>query len=157
MALQATEPLKSGAVLTGAELRLTGTWVETGAREAVWNPAQLVGKQEAVWNPAQLVGKQLTESVRMGETLSAHQVAAPRAVQRGQSVTLWCKIGAVVVKGVAVAQADGRVGDVIEFVREGSRQEVFATVSGPREATISQALGTPGGPGIREVAQGGTR
>ncbi|MHC4997301.1 MAG: hypothetical protein ACYTGQ_19915 [Planctomycetota bacterium] len=43
-----------------------------------------IGAQpEAVWNPAQLVGKQLTESVRMGETLSAHQVAAPRAVQRG--------------------------------------------------------------------------
>lgn len=138
MTLAAMEPLKSGSVLTGNELRLEAAWVEPGARSGVWDKAELVGKQ-------------LTQSVRIGESVFAQQLAAPRVVRRGQAVTLWCVVGAVVVKSVALAEDDGRVGDVIELERQGTKQRVFATVTGPLEAVVGPDAS------VIEVARGGVR
>lgn len=88
---------------------------------------------------AAAIGQQSRALVREGDMLTASALETTPLVTRGQAVTIWIRQGALVIRAAGRAQREGRLGDAIPVVRDGSRrkQDVFeAVVTGPGTVTL---------------------
>ncbi len=95
------------------------------------------------------VGQQSGDFVRLGEMLRAEGLASRPVVNRGDTVTIWARLGGVEVKTTGKAQQAGALGDVIPVRRDGAKRKqdlLDAVVTGPKTVAMRDA---------RQVAAGG--
>jgi len=82
------------------------------------------------------VGKLLRTSVPAGAPLLAVQLEAPIVIHRDQRVVVTLDDGNVVVKTTAIAQQDGRAGDIILLQNPTSKKTLRAAVTADGEAEM---------------------
>lgn len=112
----AERDLAAGAKLTSDLLRVDEVDVAAGG-QAAW-----AGEPE---------GRVLRSAVLAGHYLGASQIAAPRAVSRGERVELMHRLGAVQVLAGANALQDGDPGQHIQVRVDGAQGAVLARVTEP--------------------------
>ncbi len=83
------------------------------------------------------VGMETKRSLNTGDQIRAQWLLAPRAVKRGEKVTLIAHSAQVAVETTATALSDGRMGEQIRVRNDRSDRVVRATVSGTREVSIA--------------------
>ncbi|MBX3356324.1 MAG: flagellar basal body P-ring formation protein FlgA [Phycisphaeraceae bacterium] len=92
--------------------------------------------------PGAVGGRVLASSVRAGEPIFDSQFERQLLVRRGDRVVVRSVVGSLALSVDAIAQSDGREGEVIELVRvvSGQRQRstISATVTGRGEAVLAQ-------------------
>jgi flagella basal body P-ring formation protein FlgA len=84
----------------------------------------------------QAVGKLLRTTVPAGAPLMAAQLEAPIVIHRDQRVVVTLDDGNVVVKTTAIAQQDGRAGDIILLQNPASKKTLRAAVTADGEAEM---------------------
>ncbi len=102
---------------------------------------------------AAAVGRQSTAFVRQGEMLRAEGLVSRPVVNRGDTVTIWARLGGVEVKTTGKAQQAGALGDVIRVRRDGAKRHqdlLDAVVTGPKTVAVTDVRQTVAG-NAREV------
>lgn len=118
----AQQTLRRGHRVGAHDLRTETRWVGAGS-----DPA----------DPTLVGGLAVKSTVRAGEVIDAVQLEPPEVIKRGDIVVVRSLTGSAVVRLRVRALASGRVGEVIEFRREGTRQTLTARVAGPGLAVIA--------------------
>ena len=96
---------------------------------------------QAVRSIEAAVGKEARRAIRADAMLLDSTLQAPRLVTRGETVSVYARIGGITVRKLAVAKQHGAAGDLIQVESGEDRERYFARVSGPRELEI-YAIGT---------------
>lgn len=84
-----------------------------------------------------VIGMEPRRSINPGDQLRVQWLVAPKAVKRGERVTLVAKSSAVAVETVGTALSDGRMGEQIRVRNERSDRIVKGTVSGDKLVSIN--------------------
>lgn len=130
----AARPLKSGAILTAADLKL-------GAPKSEVDQASSVSAIE------DLVGRELTRSVGTDQVVPYDQVAQPRMIRKGDLVEVTVKSAGIRITTQAIAQQDGAQGDTIALepidtkqkVGQKNKETIIAKVAAHGQAQIDVA------------------
>ena len=118
----AREPIRRGQKLSPGDIAWEMRWVR-----ASMDPA----------SRAEANGGEAIEAIGPGAIIRERHVRAPITVRRGDSVSVHCVTGTVVIELVAVARQDGRAGEMIELETRGpERRTLRARVSGPGAAVL---------------------
>ena len=100
-------------------------------------PIDLMGQScTPLTDPAAAVGFRILEARREGEALCASMLAPVPAVQRGTTVSVTVRVGAVALVTEAVARSDARVGERLSLYRASDHTYFFGVVSAPGEVQI---------------------
>lgn len=91
-----------------------------------------------VQSPAALSGMRAKRSIHAGAAICTESIERRPAVGRGEDVTVVSTAGAVTIVGRAVAQQDGRIGEVLRVKNPSSGEVYFAAVSGEREVVVHE-------------------
>ena len=83
-------------------------------------------------------GKRLRRALPAGAAVSAHDLQDVPAVQKGDRIAVYARIGRVVVKSAAVAQRDAFAGDVIDARVPASGERLHVRVTGSNTAWIKE-------------------
>ncbi|TDJ70828.1 MAG: flagellar basal body P-ring formation protein FlgA [Planctomycetota bacterium] len=78
--------------------------------------------------PAALDGAVLVRALAAGSPVSSRDVTRPKAIVRGDLVSLEIRRGLISARALAVAKQDGRIGDRIRVVLQATGREMFAVV-----------------------------
>lgn len=84
-----------------------------------------------------IVGMEPKRSINPGDQIRAQWLVAPKAIKRGQRVTIIAKSATVAVEASGTALSDGRLGDQIRVRNERSDRVVKGVVSADRVITIA--------------------
>jgi flagella basal body P-ring formation protein FlgA len=125
----ARRAINQGETIAGRDLKL---------EERPFTDLEAIG----ITDLAAAAGQQCGQFVRPGEMLRAEALKARPLVQRGETVTIWARLGGVEVKTTGQAQAAGAMGDVISVRRDGSKRKqelIEAVVTGPKTVTVAEA------------------
>ncbi len=82
------------------------------------------------------IGRLLRTSVPAASPILAAQLEMPILIHRDQRVVVTLRDGDITVKTVAVAEQDGRAGDLIALRNPSSQKIIHATVTADGEATM---------------------
>lgn len=132
----ASQDFKRGDVLDGSMFKIDRQWMPAGARPAP---------------PGNLEGATVRGRLRTGQVISAGDVEAAPAVRKGDMVFVHAVSGAMAIRRLSRALADGRPGDIVPFEpadapasRAGKPREAYrARISGPGQAVIVAEGGRP--------------
>ncbi|MEM8738209.1 MAG: flagellar basal body P-ring formation chaperone FlgA [Planctomycetota bacterium] len=83
-----------------------------------------------------LLGQTAAAALRQDATVYAAHVAPDLLVKRGELVTVECISGSLVIRSVGRASADGALGDIVAIRNPDTRETIYATVTGKRQASI---------------------
>ncbi len=83
-----------------------------------------------------LVGLEAKRTLRPGEAVRAYDVAAPAAIERGETVALVYAAGALTLTARARALSDAALGETARFVNLQSNRTVEAVVEAPGRARV---------------------
>lgn len=139
----------SGSIRVGVEVRRAvlvasrpiarGDIVDADSttRDQQWMPASATPA-----NPEEAMGQLARGPVRAGEVIGKRDIEPPIVVKRGDTVSVDCVCGGVVVRASLRAMESGREGDVIQFkALTSSKTVIRARVSGPGVAVINAPPG----------------
>lgn len=87
------------------------------------------------------VGSRARTRLEAGNILRETEIEAATVVRRNELVTVHCLRAGFEVRTRARAQSDAAVGDVIEFMLDGSRRAFQARVDGPGRAVVNLDAG----------------
>lgn len=122
-AFVAARDLKRGMEITQADIRAeripAGPWFEKYA-----------GKIE------DLLGKQVDRNVKEGSPIRLDQVARPKMVASGDSVTIIAQKGTLKISASGKARQDGELGEWIKVSNVDSSKTLTARVTGPGEVLV---------------------
>jgi flagella basal body P-ring formation protein FlgA len=121
--LLASRALRSGAVLTAADLELAD-------REAT------SAHPEALGDAADAIGRTLTRHLAEGEPLRANALASAPLVRRGARVALRLQRGRLAIEAVGRAEQDGQRGEWIRVQNVASKLVVLAQVVAEGEVHV---------------------
>ncbi len=76
-------------------------------------------------------------AIGAGEALRADAVAPPPVVRRGDRVTLVVESSTVRILATGTARSEGRAGDLVRVVRDGTRHSLAARVVGPCRVSLN--------------------
>lgn len=88
-------------------------------------------------NVSEVTGQIAKRHLSPGELLGAHNLDMPKAIKRGDEVTISASSGPIGVKMPAVAMSDGRVGQRISVRNTSSKRIIQATVVAPGQVTTA--------------------
>lgn len=88
-------------------------------------------------DPADAVGMAARHNLRSDGVLYQHQLAAPKLVSKGDTVTLASSVGAVTVTTNAVALTDGVYGEKVDVRNPRSNRVISAWVTGAGSVSMS--------------------
>lgn len=108
-------PVERGAILSAED------FIEDGAYAP---PANAVA-------PEQAIGKEATRWLPAGAVLRTGDVAAPRLVRRGETVSVRVLSGGLTVATSGRALADGRAGESVRVLATATRRTLGGVVDGP--------------------------
>lgn len=94
---------------------------------------------EPLASPEHAVGRIAAAVIRAGAAIYPDQLRSPLLVRRGESVTVRCVSGALVIKAVGRAMQDGGLGGVIEVRNDRSGETYSVRVTGTQEGTVETA------------------
>ncbi|MEQ8848473.1 flagellar basal body P-ring formation chaperone FlgA [Botrimarina sp.] len=129
MRVVATQPLARGAAVVRSAVRLEPVPLAEIDRPSALGFTKL---EEAV-------GAETLRRVRVGEPLSTINTAPPLVVRKGQEVEVYSGGGGVSVRLTAIAQGDGRVGDLVQVEAYDGRETFSARVVGDRRLAVLSA------------------
>jgi len=86
--------------------------------------------------PSDVLGRLADGRLREGDVLRREHLHQPVLVHRGDTVTVRCVSGDIVISSPAVAREDGVAGDVIRFRLPRHRETFLARVTGRGEAVV---------------------
>jgi len=92
----------------------------------------------AIKDASALEGKRLRRALPAGAVVSLRDLQDIPAVQKGDRIAVFARVGRVLVKSVAVAQHDAFAGDVIDARLPASGERVQVRVTGSNTAWISE-------------------
>ncbi len=84
-----------------------------------------------------ITGMEPRRSINTGDQIRAQWLVAPKAVKRGERVTIIAKSAQVAVEASGTALSDGRLGDQIRVRNERSERVVKGIVSADKVVTIN--------------------
>lgn len=113
----AAKMIRSGAVLTGQDVRLTKKWVSRNMPDA------LSSLEEAI-------GKRITLPARPGMELLARMLKEVPLVRKGQMVRVLLDNGSMRITTVAMPEEDGTVGNMVRIRNITSNKVIYARVLG---------------------------
>lgn len=90
-----------------------------------------------------LVGQIVRRPLRAGEMVTSQDIRQPKAVRRGDQVSLLARGAGFQVSATGLAKEDGRIGDMIEVQNLQSKQIVRAVVTGDKRVCVTIAGGRP--------------
>lgn len=134
----AKETISRGSTVRADNLTLAEQWLP-----ATVSPA----------TPTAAIGAEARGPIRAGEVVTAEQVNPPIVVRTGDTVSVDCLSGTIVLRSQARAVENGREGQTIRFQTPGSDREFRARVSGPAHAVV---VAPPSGPGADPAGRKGT-
>ncbi len=123
----ATVPLARGQTLSAADVRLEKTSVAT-AQTAFFQSLDAV------------VGMQVQRPIVPGTILGPAMLKAPRAVRRGESVTLSLAVGTLAVRVAGTALKDGALGERIPVRNMNSKRVVEGVISEPGVVQVTNSM-----------------
>jgi len=135
MRVVATRPTPRGALIVRSAVRLEPAPLEEIDRPSAVGYASL---DEAI-------GTEASRSIRPGDVLSALNTAPPVIVRKGEEVEVFAGGGGVSVRLIAVAQRDGRMGEMVEVEAYDGEETFSARVVGDRRLAVLGAGATAGG------------
>lgn len=97
---------------------------------------------EPLASPEHAVGRVAAAVIRAGAAIYPDQLRSPLLVRRGESVTVRCVSGALVIKAVGRAIQDGGLGNVIEVRNDRSGETYPVRVTGAQEGMVEAAPDT---------------
>ncbi|WP_317931623.1 flagellar basal body P-ring formation chaperone FlgA [Halioxenophilus sp. WMMB6] len=112
----ARAPLRKGELIAEADLELA------------LKDVSLLG-QGYITDSGDVAGQELRRGINTGDELRAQWLIAPKAVKRGDRVTIIASSKQVAVEATGTALADGRIGEQIRVRNDRSERVVRATVS----------------------------
>lgn len=83
-----------------------------------------------------VVGKKATSRIRKGTAIYTGDAALPLLVRRGQTITVRCICGGLVVRTIGRAMEDGAESQIIRVRNEKSREDYQARVTASRQAVV---------------------
>jgi flagellar basal body P-ring formation protein FlgA len=87
--------------------------------------------QEVFTNPAEVIGQEILKSVAAGSLLTAQKLTSPKAVRRGEQVTILAKSDGMQIRVKGAALSDGMTGQTIAVKNLSSDRVVEGIVTGP--------------------------
>jgi flagella basal body P-ring formation protein FlgA len=121
-----TRTLPKGAVVTPSDVELK----ELFLLEASSKPIGVLNT---------VIGQTTARALAAGVMVEESMLAPAVWVRRGQMVDVDCRVGAVLVRSVARAEADGSPGDLIPLRSERTREPIFGRVVDRQRVEISEA------------------
>lgn len=119
----ATHDLKRGVEITQADIRAerapAGSWYEKYAIKA-----------------EDLLGKHVNRNIKEGTPIRLDQVARPKMVSVGDSVTIIAKKGSLTISASGKAKQDGELGELIKVSNIDSSKTLTAKVTGHGEVLV---------------------
>jgi flagellar basal body P-ring formation protein FlgA len=82
-------------------------------------------------DPEHVVGKELRRSLAAGSILTAHKLAVPKAVKRGQHVIILAKNKGMQIRMMGAAMSDGAIGQTIGVRNISSNRIIQGMIKGP--------------------------
>ncbi|MTI19271.1 flagellar basal body P-ring formation protein FlgA [Rhodobacteraceae bacterium RKSG542] len=82
-------------------------------------------------------GMQLRRSMKANFALSSKDISQPTLVERGERVTVLYKSAGLQLTTIALARADGALGDLVEVTNPTSRKKLLAKVIGPAQVVVA--------------------
>lgn len=110
-----------------------GTLVGPGDVETAWLSLSAL-PEDVVSDARELVGREALRPLWPGRPVRTADLAAPRLVRRGETLTLVLRRPGLEITAVGRALDDGAMGEVVRVMNLDSRRVIRARVSGPREA-----------------------
>ncbi len=98
---------------------------------------------EAFADVRHVVGKEAVRTLRPGEPIKPNDVRTVPLVRRNDIVTVYCRVGGIVVRRPFRARDEGSRGDVITLVSLDGRDKITAVVTAFHEAEVIPAGGGP--------------
>ena len=92
--------------------------------------------QLGVTDLSSLVGQQARRFIERGEVFTARDVTPVPLVKRGQLVTVYHRLGGMMIRTVGKALEGGTYGSVIPVKNEGSNRSFQARISGPQTVEV---------------------
>jgi flagella basal body P-ring formation protein FlgA len=121
--LVASRALRSGEVLSSADLELA-------EREAT------TAHSEALSDPAEAIGRSLQRHLAAGEAVRASALARAPVVRRGERVALRLRRAGLAIEAVGRAEEDGERGEWIRVQNVASKLVVLGRVTGEGEVHV---------------------
>jgi len=118
------QTIARGQTITDEMVDIKTVWVESLAEPPM--------RDEAL-----VVGQVASSRIPVGELVSSDDIAPTVLIERGEYVTVRAIVGEVVVRTVARATEEGAKGQVIRLRQEDSRETFLATVTGRRQAVVT--------------------
>jgi flagella basal body P-ring formation protein FlgA len=107
--------------------------------ETVWFPEARL-PADAVTDPSELEGRETRRRLAAGRPVSRADLAEPRLVRRGETVTAVYVVPGLELVGLATALEDGTLGDPVRLVNPESRRTFRGFVVGPRRVKVGGSL-----------------
>lgn len=119
----ATRDLKRGMEITATDVRAERT------QAGPWFEKYAVRLDD-------LLGKQVDRNVKEGTPIRLDQVARPKMVKSGDSVTIIAQKGSLTISASGKARQDGELGEWIKVSNMDSSKALTAKVTGPGEVLV---------------------
>jgi flagella basal body P-ring formation protein FlgA len=113
----AAKMIRSGAVLTGQDVRLAKKWVSRTIPDALYSLEEAIGKR-------------ITLPARPGMELLARMLKEVPLVRKGQVVRVLFDNGSMRITTVAMPEEDGTVGNMVRIRNMTSNKVIYARVLG---------------------------
>ncbi len=139
-----TRTLPKGSVVTPSDVEMK----ELFLLEASSRPIQALNA---------VIGQTTARALAAGVAVEESMLAPAVWVRRGQVVDVDCRVGAVLVRSVARAEADGSPGDLIPLRSERTREPIYGRVVDRRRVEISDTPPSPQATAHRDQASGVAR
>ena len=115
-----------------------------GHHDLAWLPVTELPRAQAVLtDPRSVVGQQAARALPEGRPLTEHDVKRTPLIKRGDTVTVYSRCGAVVIKTVARAMQEGAFGDQIPLRTLDGDDTILAKVIDFHIAEITPDMSRP--------------
>ena len=118
----ATSPIEAGSLIRRSDVEM--------------RPFAGVVSSQSVTSIDAAVGMEARRPIRADAMLSASNLRKPRLVNRGETVSVFARVGGVTVRKLAIAKQDGGLGDLVQVESGPNRERYAARVSGHRELEV---------------------
>jgi flagella basal body P-ring formation protein FlgA len=145
--LIAKAAMKRGDVLDLSDVQIEARWV---------------GPTLPVADIADMGSIVKASKITQGQMILDNELEPAVVIKKGEQVSVSCIAGTVIVRTMARAGSDGRIGDVISFEGTDKKKQVFlARVAGPGKAVAiaagSEGFETAAEPAATSIPAGGSR
>ncbi|MEM7228552.1 MAG: flagellar basal body P-ring formation chaperone FlgA [Planctomycetota bacterium] len=117
------DAVRAGQTIRSDDVRTESMWVTPQQRGLLLSAAECIGHEPA-------------RSLRKAQPIRRDDIKRPTLMHRGDTVTIQCIVGDMIMTMPAVARGKGKRGDTIEFNLQNHREPFYARIETERLAVV---------------------